>query len=132
MSGLLRGAVAAMAMSGLRSITTGLGLVRLTPPEEIGAHGAAPLLAHVPPEWRGAAVELAHWGYGAAGGALFAALPVRGRAAGVAYGLGLWAAFEAVVAPVLGAPARDRPPSERLALAADHVLYGLVVGTRGR
>jgi hypothetical protein len=130
-NGLLRGAIAAMAMSGMRSVTTGLGLVRMTPPEEIGMHGAAPLLARVPPPHRGAALELAHWAYGAAGGAVFSALPVRGRIAGVAYGLGLWAAFEALVAPVVGAPARDRPASERLALAADHVLYGLVVGARG-
>ena len=130
MSALLRGAVAAMAMSGMRSVTTSLGLVRMTPPEEIGTHGAAPLLARVPPEHRAAALELAHWAYGAAGGAVFAALPVRGRAAGLAYGLALWAAFEALIAPVLGAPARDRPASERLALAADHALYGLVVGSR--
>ena len=131
MNGIVRGAVAAMAMSGVRSLTTSLGLVRLTPPEEIGTSGGAPLLARVPPERRGAALELAHWGYGAVGGALFDALPGRGRAAGVAYGLALWAFFEAVVAPTLGAPGRERPTSELLALAADHVLYGLVVGARG-
>lgn len=131
MNSVARGAVAAMAMSGVRSLTTSLGLVRLTPPEEIGARGGAPLLARVPPERRGAVLELAHWGYGALGGALFAALPVRGRAAGVAYGLALWAFFEAALAPTLGAPERERPTSELLALAADHVFYGLVVGSRG-
>jgi len=129
-SGLVRGVVAAIAMSGVRSLTTGLGLVRMTPPEEIGTHGAAPLLARVPPERRAAALELAHWSYGGLGGAVFGALPLRGRTAGVVYGLGLWALFEAVVAPALGAPGRERPASERLALAADHVLYGLVLGSR--
>ena len=120
-----------MAMSAMRSLTTRLGLVRETPPEEVGTRGAAPLLARVPPEHREAALELAHWGYGALGGAVFAALPLRGRLAGVAYGLALWAFFEVAVAPTLGAPERERPASERAALAADHVLYGLVVGSRG-
>jgi hypothetical protein len=126
-TGLLRGTVAAMAMSGARSLTTSLGLVRMTPPEEIGRHGAAALLARVPPERRGAALELAHWAYGAAGGALFAATSARGRTAGVAYGIALWALFEAVVAPTLGAPHRERPTTERLALLADHVLYGFIL-----
>ncbi len=127
MSGLVRGAVAAMAMSGVRSLTTSLGLVRMTPPEEIGMHGAAQLLARVPPEHRAAALELAHWAYGAAGGALFGATSARGRTAGVVYGIALWALFEAAISPTLGATRRDRPATERLALAADHVLYGLII-----
>jgi hypothetical protein len=122
-----------MAMSGVRSVTTRLGLVQMTPPEEVGMHGAAPLLARVPPAHRGAALELAHWTYGALGGALFEALPARARSsmtAGTAYGLALWALFEALVAPVLGSSSRKRPATERVALAADHVLYGLVLSTR--
>jgi hypothetical protein len=129
-SGLLRGVAAAMAMSGVRSVTTALGLVRLTPPEEVGSHGAAPLLARVRPERRGAALELAHWSYGALGGAVFDALPTgarRSRLAGAAYGVGLWVFFETVVAPILGAPQRERPTSERATLIADHVLYGLLL-----
>ena len=131
---LLRGVVAAMAMTGLRSLTKGVGIVRLTPPEELGRHGAgAPLLRRVAPERRGAALELAHWAYGGLGAAAFALAPPRAhrsRAAGVAYGLALWALFEALIAPVAGAD-RERPVSERVALAADHVLYGLVL-TSGR
>lgn len=130
MSGLARGVFASLLMSGVRAVTTRAGLVRMTPPVEIGTNGAAPLLARLPPERRDAAIELAHWCYGGLGGAVFAALPLRGRAAGVAYGLGLWALFEAVVAPTLGAPERERPPSERIALAADHVLYGVILAQR--
>jgi hypothetical protein len=132
-NGIVRGVVASMAMSAVRSLTTRLGLVRMTPPEEIGAHGAAPLLARVPPARRGAALEVAHWTYGALGGALFETLPSgmrRSRLAGAVYGLALWAFHEAVVAQALGATERERPSSERAALAADHVLYGLVLSSR--
>ena len=131
---VLRGVVAAMAMSGMRSVTTQLGIVQLTPPDELGRHGAgASLLELVPPERRGAVLELAHWAYGGLGGSAFALLPQRARrskAVGTAYGLALWALFEAVIAPVAGAD-RKRPVEERAALAADHALYGLVL-TSGR
>jgi hypothetical protein len=131
---LLRGVVAAMAMTGMRSLTKDLGLVRLTPPEELGRHGAgAPLLQRVVPQRRGAALELAHWAYGGLGAAAFSfALPRarRSKTAGAAYGLALWALFEALIAPVAGAD-RERPATERAALAADHVLYGLML-TSGR
>lgn len=131
---LLRGVVAAMAMTGMRSLTKELGIVRLAPPEELGHHGAgAPLLRRVAPAHRGTAVELAHWGYGGLGAAAFSFAPPRAhrsKTAGVAYGLALWALFEAVIAPFAGAD-RERPVAERVALAADHVLYGLVL-TSGR
>jgi hypothetical protein len=131
---VLRGVVAAMAMTGVRSLTTQLGIVRLTPPEELGRHGAgAPLLQRVPAERRGAALELAHWAYGGLGGAAFALAPRRASGSkmfGAAYGLALWALFEAVIAPVAGAD-RERPIQERAALAADHILFGLVL-TSGR
>ena len=123
-----------MAMTGVRSLTTQLGIVRLTPPEELGRHGAgAPLLQRVPPKRRGAALELAHWAYGGLGGAAFALAPHRASGSktfGAAYGLALWALFEAVIAPVAGAD-RERPLQERAALAADHILFGLVL-TSGR
>lgn len=126
MTGAVRGVGAAMAMSGVRSVTTRLGLVRMTPPEEIGTHGGAALLARLPPHRRAMALELAHWGYGAFGGVVFQLLPARTRTVGIAYGLALWALFEAGIAPALGAE-RDRPTSERVALAADHALYGLIL-----
>ncbi len=122
----LRGLVAAMAMSGMRQMTTGLGWLERIPPEEVlndeGPSGR--------PRAR-AAVELAHWTYGSAGGAAFGLLPTalrRSRLAGPVYGLAVWLTFELGIAPVLGVRSADRRTVvSRLALAADHVLYGVVV-----
>ncbi|MBA2384509.1 MAG: hypothetical protein H0V68_07600, partial [Actinobacteria bacterium] len=50
---------------------------------------------------------------------------------GPVYGIVAWLAFETVLAPVLGLPTKERwQISDRLAVAADHVLYGLVVSGR--
>ena len=130
---LARGVVGAMAQTGMRRITVGFGLVGRPPPERLAREGVPSLLALVPTGRRDEAIELAHWGYGALAGALYAALPrgVRGRAwAGPAYGLAAWAFFETVLGPaVLGLErTKERPWSERLAIAADHALYGAVVG----
>ena len=134
MSAAVRGVVAAMAMTGMRRMTTGVGLVRGTPPERIATEGVPALLAQVPPEHRDEAIELAHWAFGAAAGAVFGALPrsVRGAPwAGRAYGVAIWACFEGVLAAALGVGRqKERPASERLAIAADHILYGLIVSER--
>ena len=131
-----RGTIAAMAMTGMRKVTTGLGLVARTPPVEIARHGVPGLVERIPLERRSEALELAHWGYGATAGIVFGALPVRLRRspwAGPAYGLATWAFFETLVARVLALPARrERPLVERLAIAADHLLYGVVVGGEAR
>jgi hypothetical protein len=50
----------------------------------------------------------------------------RRRWAGPVYGVLAWAAFEVAIAPALGLP-RRHGKAERLALLADHVLYGMVV-----
>jgi len=127
----LRGGVAAMAMTGMRVLTTELGLVEEPPPQAIFRQRARGLLRLVPRGRRRAAIELAHWGYGAGGGAAFALLPreVRNRPwAGPVYGLAVWAGFEAGLAPLLGLEQAKRPrPVERAALALDHLLYGLVL-----
>ena len=127
----LRGAVGAMAMTGMRRLTTGLGLVEQTPPEAVAEEGVPSLFRRVPPERRDEALELAHWAFGAVAGALFALLPRslrRSRAAGPGYGLAIWALFEAAVAPALGLRRSQEPRrQERLAIAADHVLYGAVL-----
>jgi hypothetical protein len=54
--------------------------------------------------------------------------------AGPAYGLVVWLGFELGIAPVLGlSQAKRARPVDRLALAADHLLYGLVLsGARPR
>lgn len=127
-----QGAVAAMAMSGLRVVTTALGLVVQPPPEEIMREEAPRLVGRLPVPWRTVVKELAHWTYGAAGGAVYARLPGwvhRRRWAGVAYGLLVWGAFELVLAPLLDLPhTRERRVREAFALAGDHVLYGVILG----
>ena len=132
----LRGTIAAMAMTGMRVVTCGLGLLPRDPPEEIFEDALPHFLEVVPPDYRNEAIELAHWGYGAAGGAAFAVLPGwlrRNAWSGPAYGIASWAAFEAVIAPMLGLrKPPERSMSERAAIIADHILYGLVVAGRPR
>jgi hypothetical protein len=134
--GTLRGAIAAMTMTGMRAFTMDLGLVDESPPEAIFRQRARGLIRRVPRKRRRATVELAHWGYGAVGGAAFGALPepVRHRAwAGPVYGLVVWLGFEAVLAPALGlTQARRLRLIERVALAVDHLLYGLVLSETRR
>ena len=132
----LRGAIAAMAMTGMRVVTVGLDLLPKDPPEEIFEDALPHLLELVPREYREEAIELAHWGFGALGGATFALLPAalrRHRWSGPAYGIGAWSFFESVLAPMLGLrKPSERPTSERAAIIADHVLYGLVVAAGPR
>ncbi len=135
--GAVRGIVAAMAMTGMRRMTAGLGLVEETPPEEMATEGLPRLFARVPTEHRDEAVELAHWAFGAAAGAAFGALLPEAlrhsRWAGPAYGLAIWALFERGMAPIFGLkPARERPVAQRLSIAADHLLYGALVAPRSR
>jgi hypothetical protein len=134
-----RGAVGAMAMTGMRVLTTELGLVEQTPPQAVSrqrARGARALLRLAPRKQRRGLVEAAHWTFGAGGGAVFGALPetVRRRPwAGPVYGLVVWLGFELGIAPVLGlSQAKRVRPVDRLALAADHVLYGLVLSEMRR
>ncbi len=134
--GAARGVVAAMAMTGVRRLTTGLGLVHESPPEEIARKGFPALLQVVPVESRDEMIEFAHWAYGAIGGAAYGSLPAVLRRqvwAGAAYGLLVWVLFEAALAPLLGLHrARERKRVERLAIAADHALYGAIVANRPR
>lgn len=135
--GIVRGVVAAMAMTGLRQVTTGLGLVQQTPPDAIlkqrafGPLVRVPRLAYFVARRQVALVELAHWGYGAAAGAAFAAMPpavLRSRWAGPGYGAATWLFFEASLAPLLGLEQATRVRAvERLTFAVDHVLYGMLL-----
>jgi hypothetical protein len=115
----------------MRAFTVDLGIVEETPPQAIFKQRARGLIRRVPRGRRRTVIELAHWTYGAAGGAVFALLPghLRRRAwAGPAYGLGVWLGFELGIAPALGlTQARKLRVAERAALASDHLLYGLVL-----
>jgi hypothetical protein len=126
-----RGAVGAMAMTGMRILTVDIGLVDETPPQALAKQKARGLLKRVPQERRRAVVELAHWSYGAGGGAAFALLPdaLRRRPyAGPVYGFAVWLGFELGLAPMLGlSQAKQLRVADRAGLAADHLLYGLVL-----
>jgi len=134
LSGAARGVVGAMAMTGMRVLTTELGLVEQTPPQALSrqrARGLRTLLRRAPHEQRRGLIEAAHWAFGASGGAAFGALPPamrRHRWAGPLYGLVVWLGFELGIAPVLGLSQAQRVRViDRLALAADHLLYGVVL-----
>ena len=117
----MRGAIASMAMTGMRVVTVSLGLVQQPPPQQIAGE------AHGP---RRAAVEVLHWAFGAAAAAGYGALPRSWRKrswTGPTYGVLIWSAFEAT-APLLSLPhAEQAGVKQRLAIAADHVLYGFVL-----
>ena len=132
--GAARGVVGAMAMTGMRVLTTELGLVEETPPEAIGrqpARGLRNLLRRAPRRQRRGVLEAAHWAFGAGAGAAFGAMPHtvrRLRWSGPMYGLLVWLGFELGIAPALGlSQSRRLRPIDRLALAADHLLYGVVI-----
>lgn len=120
----------ATAMTGMRRLTTSLGLLERTPPEQVLSERAPAVLRAAPID-PDATVELAHWTYDGVAGAVFGLLPGalrRHPAAGPLYGLSIWIAFEVVIAPVLGIRvARRRTVTSHLMLAADHLLYGVIV-----
>jgi hypothetical protein len=130
--GALRGAVAAMAMSGMRAFTVSAGIVGQAPPQAIVRQRIPGMRRSVGDRPRRRVLEeVFHWTYGAAGGVAFAALPRQLRAhrwAGPAYGLVIWLGFEAGIAPLLRLKqAGESRPAERAALAIDHLLYGLIL-----
>jgi hypothetical protein len=134
LTGTARGVVGGMAMTGMRVITTELGLVEQTPPQALSrqrARGVRGLLQRAPRKRRRGLIELAHLAFGAGGGAAFGALPraVRRRPwVGPVYGVAVWLSFELGIAPALGlSQAKRLRPVDRLGLAADHLLYGLVL-----
>jgi hypothetical protein len=127
----IRGVIGAAAMSGMRELTVGLGLVEEPPPRAIARQKSKGLFRLVPRKRRHVIVELMHWSYGAVAGAVFGALPEglrRRRWFGPVYGLVVLFGFEAIQAPLLGLKQAKEPrPVERAALVADHLLYGYVL-----
>ncbi|GAA4103242.1 hypothetical protein [Actinomadura miaoliensis] len=126
-----RGLVAAMAMTGIRTVTAAVGSYEKSPPEAIFEKHAPGRIRRLPRRQREAVTELAHWAYGTGGGVMFGLLPRRvrlHRAAGPVYGLSIWLAFELGIAPLLGVRhTRSRPALWRAVVAVDHILYGIVV-----
>ena len=121
-----------MAMTGMRAFTVNAGIVEEAPPQAIFRQRIHRLGVSPRRRRRKRVIEeLAHWGYGAGGGAFFAGLPEGARRrlwAGPIFGLLIWLGFEAGIAPLLGlAQAKERRLIDRAALAADHLLYGFVL-----
>lgn len=112
-------------------MTANAGLVEQAPPEAVAEKHAPRRMQRLRPTGRQALVELVHWTYGASGGAVFGALPRRFRQtawSGPLYGTAVWLAFELGLAPVLGIEhVHQRKILGRAMIAADHVLYGIVV-----
>jgi hypothetical protein len=130
--GALRGAVGAMAMTGMRTFTADIGLLRETPPQSIAKkRRPTGVLSYVPKSRRRAAVEVLHWSVGVVGGGIFGALPDelrRARWFGPVYGVGILLTYDFGVAPLLGLKQAKRPKAtEQAALIADHLLYGFVL-----
>jgi hypothetical protein len=127
-----RGAVGAMAMTGMRTFTADLGLLRETPPQSIAKkRRPTGVLTYVPKSRRRAFVEVMHWSVGVTGGAIFGALPDelrRARWFGPLYGVGILLSYDFGIAPLLGLKQSKRPKAtEQAALIADHVVYGLIL-----
>ncbi|MFE5689058.1 hypothetical protein [Streptomyces sp. NPDC056512] len=129
-----RGLVAAMAMTGTRTVTSGFAPEEPTPPEAIVEKHAPAVFDRLEEHHRQAITELLHWTYGASGGMVFGLLPERVRrfpGAGAAYGLAIWLGFELGIGPMLGIQrAKHREVLWRVVVALDHVLYGVVVAGR--
>ncbi|MEA2410235.1 MAG: hypothetical protein QOC77_796 [Thermoleophilaceae bacterium] len=127
-----RGAVGAMAMTGVRTFTADVGLVRETPPQSIAKkRRPTGVLSYVPKSRRRAFVEVMHWSVGVTGGAIFGAFPDELRRTswfGPLYGLGILLSYDFGIAPLLGLKQSQRPKAtEQGALIADHLLYGLIL-----
>jgi hypothetical protein len=121
-----------MAMTGMRTFTADLGLVRETPPQSIAKkRRPGGVLSYVPKSRRRAFVEVMHWAVGVTGGAIFGAFPDGLRRTswfGPAYGLGILLSYDFGIAPLLGLKQSKRPKTtEQAALIADHLLYGLIL-----
>jgi hypothetical protein len=79
---------------------------------------------------RSVRAEMLHWAVGAIGGTGYALLPGalrRRNWSGPVYGMAILASFEMIGAPLLGLQRPGGRLVERAALAADHLVYGLVL-----
>lgn len=145
--GAAAGTVATLAMSGLMLIAQRAGLLGRSPPRHIVEHGLGRLGLgrKVSRTNRQLLAAIAHLGFGASQGALYAALhqglrpwldrePGRGTpsaATAVPFALLVWAASYAGWIPALGilpSPARDRP-GRPTSMVLAHVVYGVTLAT---
>lgn len=132
-TGAVGGAVATVAMSGWMAVGDLTGTYGEQPPKRLVRRLASS--AGIPARRRGTGIRLAsavaHLGFGAASGAVYAAaVPRSSIPRGVAFGLGVWAASYIGWIPALGLlppPNRDNPRRAWTMVTA-HVVYGAVLG----
>jgi hypothetical protein len=135
--GLVAGAVATAAMSGVMRAAQAMGLLGKLPPRKItdralDAAGAE----EAPRPARSLAATLAHVGFGVGCAALYALVHRRVRRilpaplAGAAFGTLVWAASYAGWIPALGImpPPNEDSPGRAATMVAAHWVYGGVMG----
>lgn len=124
----LRGAIAGLFATSVMSLIMlaekRSGLFGEPPPRRLTRK-----LLRLPPSDRlDVATIVAHWGFGAAMGGIFALLPRQARtpSGGALFGLAVWSTNYAALLPALGLmprPSKDRP-GRPTAMAIAHVAYG--------
>jgi hypothetical protein len=106
------------------------------PPRQITMNVArrAGIKGHLNARQKTAVTLVAHFSYGAAVGAVYAALSRRllpaGAASGAFYGVAVWAASYLGLLPALQilTPATDHPARRNALMVAAHVVWGAVTG----
>lgn len=126
--GGLAGLVATAAMSALLVAADVTGVMNYEPPRKI----IDKFFPRFPLPLRDAAAVLAHFGYGAAGGCLYAVARRKQSTAavGLAYGVFVWVVGYEGWLPAMGIlpPAHRDKTGRALTMLAAHLLYGAVLG----
>jgi hypothetical protein len=135
--GAAAGALATLPMTGVMLAAGKIGLMGQQPPKTIFRSMLASVSLPIPDrQTEKPMVAIAHIGYGMLAGALFGLLRSRTRlpmpqaAAGIGYGLLIWALSYKGWVPALHlmpSPEHDRPGRPEAMIAA-HVVYGAALG----
>lgn len=139
-SAALRGAIAGLAATAPMTLAMALMHRQLPPheryplpPSEITAVAEREALGRdLDPETHAAATLAAHFGYGAATGAIYGALAGErpGPASGAGFGLLVWAGSYMGLLPALGVlrPATEHPARRTALMIAAHLVWGAALG----
>ena len=117
-----RGAVGALAMTGVREFAKHAGLVGEDPPQRLTRKKAGRRSRVI--------AQVVHLAMGGAFGAAYGLLPEPVRMkpwSGPVYGVLVWIGFDTAVAPLLGLERNWPKGQERAVFVADHALFGLVL-----
>ncbi len=135
--GAMAGVAATTAMSGPMLLAGRMGWMEQQPPERITEEALSAAGAPVESDAaQDALATVAHYGFGAAAGAVFATLhrrvrlPVPAVAQGMAFGLLVWATSYKGWLPALGImpPSQRDRPGRRRTMVLGHLVYGAVLG----